>query len=213
MPDLANEDLLLFKQDNNFKFYRVTPFSEGSRLAFNSGQIPKIAKFQKFFFNPDTGEYFKTTDLAINKNSRKKVFQKFYNTYFPFYNRKVVSILTGVVSLNDYPKIGNFISDFKKKLKRKKIEIYGYIWCRDFEEEQFREHVHIYFATSRITPEMMKELFFKKKHTLYNFTFPTKSFNAAIIYLIKKELFGASKMRTYSKSRKFIVPEIHTIKT
>ncbi len=193
-----------------YKFIWAEPISETSTKAINSGQIPRIATIIKTFASNETGALFSTTDLDIKKCKRKHVFNQFFDTYISLYLKKNVTILTGVFNLNKYPNIGSFISDFKKKLKRKNIEIYGYIWCRDFEEKKWREHVHVYIATSIITPKEMKDLFSKKKHTDYNFCFPKKTLKAAIEYLKNKELYAPRRMRTFSKSQNFLKPKLNT---
>ncbi|MFA6923107.1 MAG: hypothetical protein WC223_02535 [Bacteroidales bacterium] len=189
-----------------WKLHHYSVISERSNIAYNIGQIPKEAKVIKTFKNTNSGILSSITDLQLLKNKRNKYLLEFLYKYKKYFEKKEISILTGVINLEHYTKIGSFVSDFKKKLKRKNIDVYGYVWVRDFGNEMFKIHAHILIATARINETTFSNLFSKKTHSKYNFQF-AKSIGKLTNYLKKKELYGVNKMRAYSKSRKFLTPK------
>lgn len=173
----------------------------------NIGQSEVQVKYVKTFLNMKTGEVFIKTDLQEKLKKRDNVFKQFFDIYKTFYRKHQVSIIAGVFKTEKYPSVTNFISHFKKKIKRKGIEIFGHAWVRDLGEKKKEPHVHFLIATDRINAELWKELFQKKKHNDYDVEF-LRNPKGLKKYLKDKKLFGGLKMRSYGCSRKFKTPEL-----
>lgn len=179
--------------------------SGGSIKSDNSGQIPQIAKYRKTFVNTETGELNSITDLDSKKYKRNKYFDLFQKTYAKLYKDHEVSILAIVVNQANYETISKFVNTLSRKLKRKEIDKYGYVWVRDIGDETFEKHFHLIISISRITTSQFNELFYKKNNQDYEVQF-MKSEKGLIRYIKEKELFGKKRQRTYGKSREFKVP-------
>lgn len=171
----------------------------------NSGQTPKKPRIIKTFLNSLTGEISITTDLASKKLKRDVNVNLFKTTYFPYYKEQQVSCLSFVVKDSAYEKISDFMSFIKKKLKRKKLEIFGYFWIRDVGEVHFEKHYHIMIACTRLKENVFGELFKNKKTKDYDVQF-TRNIKALSDYCRKKELYGKFRQRTNGRSLTYKVP-------
>ncbi len=104
-----------------------------------------------------------------------------------------------------YDSISKFINTINKKLSRKKIERFGYVWVRDVGDVKAELHFHILLATSRISPQTFNELFSKKTNSNYEveFAYHPKGLKK---YIEKKGLYGSKGKRAFGKSREFKKP-------
>ncbi|OFY89650.1 MAG: hypothetical protein A3K10_09820 [Bacteroidetes bacterium RIFCSPLOWO2_12_FULL_31_6] len=190
---------------NSWGLLHIKYLSEKSNQSVNIGQTPLEPKYEKTFVNFDTGEIRVVNDLQSKQFKKKQLLNLFIDVYSKHLLTKSISILTCIVYQKDYLMIGKFINTITKKLKRKGVERLGYIWVRDIGDIKLEKHYHIIIATTRIGKKLFKILFHKKKHSNYEVQFK-KTERGMIDYLIDKDLFAASKQRTYGKSRKFPIP-------
>jgi hypothetical protein len=189
------------------KDWRLMKFNkllEESTISDESGQSPKIAKYEKIFCNWETGEVKIINDLQSKKYKRNSYLDKFCSAYKNLYKEQKISILTAVANQSDYKTIGSFIDTITKKLGRKGIARLGYIWVRDIGDIKFEKHYHIVIATERIIKATFYGLFNKKNHSRYEIKFVDRV-NGIKKYLKKKELFGAGKERSFGKSKQFLI--------
>jgi hypothetical protein len=189
--------------------YKLVRFENLSESSFwnsnNSGQIPQIAKYRKYYFNPITGYGFSSTDLNYRLYKRDLSIELFCCTYEKLYWEKQVSILAFIVNESEYNSISKFLNTMTKKLSRKQIEKLGFVWVRDCGDKEGEPHFHLLLASTRINRAVYNELFSKKHNTKYQLEF-MKTKNGLKSYLLKKELFGSKGKRAYGKSRKFKLP-------
>lgn len=189
---------------------KVKYLSEGSNLSDNVGQVPMRAKYNRTFLNLMTGEINEVSDLQSKLYKRDKNLQSFFDVYDKYRANKSLSVLSIVVNQEAYTTITKFINTITRKLKRKGVDRLGYVWVRDVGDETFRKHYHLLLATSRIDGSLFHQLFTKKNHNQYRVQFMHSRFGMKN-YLIKKDLFGDRKHRTYGKSRLFPTSKkIHT---
>jgi len=199
---------------NQWGFYRSERLLEGSEINNNSGQLPHQAKYLHHFVNTNTGEFRKVSDLDIKKNKRNRLIDSFCRRYYDLYLDETISILTFVVDPDKYITISKFVNTISRKLKRKGIKIYGYIWARDIGDIRFEKHYHIIISISRIESKLFDVLFnfFGKKRKEeeckkrgYKVEF-MKTRWGLYTYLKNKELFGKRNQRSYGRSRRFERP-------
>ena len=107
-----------------------------------------------------------------------------------------------VVNITQVFKPANFFKDFKKKLAKKGINALGYIWVRDIGEIQFKNHLHIIMAITRINKSIMKQLFKYKNSEKYKVEL-CNSLRGFIKYLKEKDIFAPAGKRSYSASKEF----------
>ena len=186
---------------NNWEFYNVN-YLGTSIINDNTGQIPHQAKYRIIYVNTDTGELSSITDLESKKYKRNKCLELFHNVYNKHFKAKKISIFSVVVNEEEYGSISKFINTITRKLKRKGIERFGYVWVRDIGEIKFQKHFHIIIATSKVEKKLFNTLFNKKQHNAYNIEFMNSS-KGIINYIKEKELYGKKRQRTFGKSRFF----------
>jgi hypothetical protein len=175
--------------------------SEGSNKSDNTGQTPKLPRYNKTYINIETGELNEVSDLQSKIYKRDKFLRLFFNVYQKYYSNKKITILSAVVNQDTYPTITKFINTITRKLKRKGIERLGYFWVRDVGDKRFHKHFHILLATSRISAEKFKTIFEKKDHNNYDVEFlKSKGMKS---YINDKELYAANKQRAFGKSKTF----------
>lgn len=188
-----------------YQLFKIKYLSGKSLNSDNSGQTPQQAKYEKTFVNVYTGELSSITDVDSKKYKRNKYFEDFQRIYSPLYQAKEVSILALVVCQDQYETITKFLNTISRKLKRKGVEKYGYVWVRDIGDKKFNKHYHLLLATSRIDKEQFNFIFKTKKTQGYEVQF-MKSNKGLIRYIKKKELYGINRQRTYGRSRMFKRP-------
>lgn len=184
----------------------IKPISETSIYSNNLGQTAHQAKFEIGYVNFITGETSRTTDLDKKKYKRNKLFSRFLNTYYHYMDRQDVSVLSFVTSQEKYDNISKFINTLTRKLTRKGITRYGYIWIRDIGDIKFHNHFHVLMAISRINSQQFNELFNHKEKSGYDVQF-MRTKTGMINYIKKKELYGKKRQRTYGRSRQFNTPQ------
>jgi len=160
--------------------------------------------------NMQTGEICETTDLQGKIYRRDTALHSFFRKYSSAFSRREVSVFSAVVNQDKYPTITKFINTTTRKLKRKGIERFGYVWVRDVGDKYFK-HFHVLIATIRIDEKDFNQLFNKKKNNHYEIQF-LKSPKGMKKYLKDKNLYGSIRQRTYGKSRKFLLPKSNHIK-
>lgn len=183
-------------------FAGCTPILGDLQHSTKSGQNPRRAKYIKRFASTFTGEISQCTDLEQTKNKRRKKFIEFNEKYKKPVKKNLVTIFSGVVNTGEYPDFSKFISNLKKKFKREKISILGYVWTRDVGDKKFERHVHFLIATSKIGSETFHSLFSKKKHGKYEIQIP-KKIAGMVAYLKKKEIYSDYRQRAWGASRHF----------
>jgi hypothetical protein len=183
---------------------KIKYLSEGSNDSDNLGQTPMRPRYEKTFVNVETGEYSVTTDLQSKTYRRNRYITDFFKTYEKSYSDRLVSELGCVVNPDFYPTISKFINTIKRKLKRKGIELLGYVWVRDVGDIKFEKHFHVLLATSRITAETFENILKKKKKGGYKCEF-LKAPKGKKNYLVEKNLYADKKQRAFGKSRRFIL--------
>ncbi|ANE53147.1 hypothetical protein [Flavisolibacter tropicus] len=188
-------------QDWIFKGFR--PIAEPSNVTDNSGLLPKEARKFIVFQNTITGELSITTDLAYNKKRKKTALELFRDIYQKPFTTKNISIMLIVVYEDSYPSIGAFISDFKKKLRRKNMIILGYVWTRDVGDEKFKKHIHLMMAIERIEGKEFREMMQKKRSQGYEIEL-CNNVEGFKKYLLVKELYGTQKQRSFGRSSHFL---------
>ena len=189
-----------------WKLIKIIKLSERSKQdTHNSGQNPKKAKSVKTLLNPETGQLLDFTDLSNKKRKRTFCFDEFLKMYKKPYDLKKISILSFVIYDEKYKSISDFNSMITRKLTRKGIKKLGHVWCRDIGEINFESHSHFLVATSHIDAKLMNLLFCNKRHNDYKveFCYNPKGLKD---YLIKKELYGLNKQRSYGKSINYLLP-------
>ena len=176
--------------------------SEGSEKSDKLGQTPITAKYKKTFLNIETSELREITDLQSKLYKRDNYLKLFFSVYTKYFKEKTHSVICAVVNQDEYSTITKFVNTIGRKLQRKGIDRLGYVWVRDVGDEIFHKHFHIIIATTRISEELFKELFFEKKHNRYEVQF-LKTPKGMAKYITDKNLYGEDKQRTYGKSRFF----------
>lgn len=185
-----------------YKLWRFEVLSGASIESDKSGQIPQKAKYRKHFVNLETAEVSSITDLDSRKFKRNKHLTNFTNAYKTLFKNQDISILTFAVNQSTYNSVSKFLNMLGKKLRRKQVEKLGYVWVRDVGDIRFDRHFHVLIATSRITAEMFKGLFSKKRHSFYDVEF-LENPKGMRDYLKKKDLYGIKRQRSYGKSKEF----------
>lgn len=185
-----------------FILTKIKYLSEGSSKSDNTGHSPIQALYMKSIVNINTGEVIEVTDLQCKLRKRDSALRDFFGKYGNLWKNGEISILSNYVDAVKYDTIATFNSSFNKKLKRKGIKRLGYVWVRDIGDIKFEKHFHVLIATSRITAEVFRSLFKAKKDNRYKVQF-LKTKNGMRDYIMKKELYAASKQRSYGRSRKF----------
>lgn len=191
---------------NTWVLKNLRYLSEGSYASDNMGQIPMRPKYKRTFLNVMTGELSEVTDLQSKLFKRDKNLHLFFDVYAKYHGSESMTILSMVVNYDEYTTITKFINTISRKLKRKGISRFGYVWVRDVGDEIFRKHYHVLMATSRIDGKLFNELFTKKHHNNYRVQFLKFRYGMKN-YIIKKDLFGDRKHRPYGKSRMFPTPK------
>ncbi len=184
-----------------FKLTKIKYLSEGSSKSDKTGHFPIQALYMKSIVNINTGEVIEVTDLQCKLRKRDSALNDFTNKYGSYFINGEISILSIVVNAAKYDSIATFNASFNKKLKRKGIKRLGYVWVRDIGEIKFEKHFHVLIATTRINEAMFRSLFQNKKDDKYEVQF-LKTKNGMKKYIKKKELYAASKQRSYGRSRK-----------
>lgn len=195
---------------NEWRFGGFIPISDKSIESDKSGLLPLQPKCLKRYINQITGEISYSTDLSgrqAKKNTIVWAFKKFYLTKF---KRKDVSLL-GIV-VDDCGTISNFIHFLKKKLKRKQINVLGYVWVRDVGEKEWKKHFHLLVAIERIDGKTFKNLFQSKKTNKYDLQF-IRNIKGLSEYCSRKDLYGVKGQRTYGKSKEFKIPNRNELNT
>ena len=187
---------------NHWKLIELTPLSGASIDSDNSGLLPKEPKMLKTFLNEVTGEISRSTDLISKKRKRNTQIDLFRNFYLRLFKRKKVSLFGAVVNNEDDKSISDFISFIKKKLKRKGIDVLGYVWVRDVGDIIFEKHFHVLIAITRITNKQFNDLFKSKTTQKYEVEF-VRNIKGLTKYCRKKELYGKYRQRSYGKSQVF----------
>ena len=190
---------------NEYKLWKFDVLSGASIESNKSGQNPQQAKIRKHYVNLNTAEVNVITDLDSRKYKRNKLMANFKLAYNNQFKKQKVSILTFAVKESKYSSISVFLNMLNKKLSRKQIQKLGYVWVRDVGEKNFEKHFHIIVATSRITPNIFHELFYKKRHSNFDVEF-LRNPNGMKAYLTKKDLYGINKQRAFGKSKEFKKP-------
>jgi hypothetical protein len=181
---------------------------EGSNNSNNSGYIPNIPKYEKTYLEGATCDMSVTTDLAERIQARDMNLNHFFSKYVPLqFDKKTATILCAIVDQSHYLKITDFISNVKRFLKRRKIDVLGYIWQRDVGDFKFEKHYHLLIATSIINPEVIMQI------ELWGNRCPDKSRiqvlrtkSGMCKYLKKKEIYAARYQKGFTKSQFFKSP-------
>jgi hypothetical protein len=190
---------------NKYKLWKFDLLSGASIESDNSGQTPQRAKFRKHFVNLETAEISHITDLESRKYKRNKYLDAFTAVYKQPFSSQKISLLSFVVNESKYKSISQFLNMLSKKLCRKIISKYGYLWIRDVGDNRFERHFHLLIAVSRIDSRTFQELFSKKRHSEYEVEF-FRNIRGLKSYLKKKNLYGAKKKRAFGKSKEFKIP-------
>lgn len=180
---------------------------EGSEISNNLGLTPLKARYDKHYLETLTGEETITTDLDERKNRKTNGLSQFMETYVGLYfEESSVTILSAVVDATIYPKLSDFIKNFRRRLKRRKIELLGYVWQRDVGGTLYK-HYHLLIATKRMSEVLVKEIIEIGDGNKEKFSFQAlKTKGGMKDYLDKKELYAAPKERCWSRSNKFKMP-------
>ena len=189
-----------------WKFNRASPLiAKGSYTIDNLGEIPRKATKAIRFINVETGEMFTTTDLDIKKDKRKKALIVFQETYNRLLQLKCITIMLIVVPVENCRTVGEFMKEFKEKITRIKIEIFGYYWQRDIGEIIFEKHFHIMVAVTRIIASSFRTLMKNKKPNSYKVEL-CNSISGFKDYLKEKEIYAPYKHRAFGKSQQYRKP-------
>jgi hypothetical protein len=186
----------------NWRVNYIKYLSEKSITSNNMGHYPLTPKYEISFRDDESGIINITNDLKIKMYNRDEIIKGFVRRYNYYDSINIVSILCVVVNQNNYTSITKFLNTFKRKLKRKNIEVLGYFWVRDVGDINFEKHYHLIMATSHISKNVFRELFSKKKHNKYEVEFK-KTKHGIFNYIKEKDLFAAKKQRAFGKSRVF----------
>lgn len=189
--------------------YRLKYLLEGSNDSNNSGYTPNVPKYEKTYFEDTTSELIVTTDLAERIQMRDQNLNLFFNKYLPLhFELKTATILCAIVNYSHYSQINKFISNFQRYLKRRKIELLGYVWQRDVGDFKFEKHYHLLIATSIINTEVLMQVLLRGN------MYPDKSRIEVLRtktgmykYLKKKEIYAARYQKGFTKSQCFRGPK------
>jgi hypothetical protein len=186
---------------------KIKYLHEGSEKSNNLGLTPLKARYDKHYLETITGEESITTDLDERKHRKTNGLSQFMEIYVGLYfEESSVTILSAVVDANIYPKLTDFIKNFRRRLERRNIELLGYIWQRDVGGTLYK-HYHLLIATKRMNEALIKELIDLGNMNKEKFSFQTlKTKGGMRDYLEKKELYAAPKERCWSRSNKFKKP-------
>jgi len=182
--------------------HRVQPLLGSSEYINKSGQIPRQASQLLSFLNTETGELFTVTDLTIKVSKRNHVFDEFRRVYENLHRQQRVSVLGFVVSSEVAPSY--FIAMLKKKLNRKGINCWGYIWSRDIGDIRFKQHTHCIIVSDFLSVEKFSDLFYKKRDNYSVILIDSLAGQKG--YLASKNIYADYKQRAWSKSKHFKIP-------
>lgn len=168
-----------------------------------TAQVPRQPTQELIFVNDETGQVFSTTDLVIKKAKRNHVFDEFRRIYSSLLIQNRLTVLGFVVSSDVSP--SEFISMIKKKLKRKLIVVFGYIWSRDIGEVMFKQHLHCLISCSWLTKNKFIEIF-DETNQKYSVQL-IRSLGGMKEYLSSKELYADYGQRAWSRSNHFKIPQ------
>lgn len=110
-----------------------------------------------------------------------------------------------VIRESHYKSISRFLTDFKKKLARRKKSTLGYVWVRDVGDIKFEKHIHLFLAIERITGDDFRGMMAKRRATGYDVEL-CNNVRGFKEYLLKKELYAGSNQRCFGKSKELILP-------
>lgn len=189
------------------KLTRIGYLVEGSENSNNLGLTPLKARYDKHYLETLTGEETITTDLDERKHRKTNGLSQFMEIYVGLYfEQSSVTILSAVVDATIYPKLSDFIKNFRRRLVRRKIEILGYVWQRDVGGTLYK-HYHLLIATKRMSKVLIEEIINLGNMNKEKFSFqPLKTKGGMKDYLEKKELYAAPKERCWSRSNQFKKP-------
>lgn len=189
------------------KLKRFKYLLEGSVNSNNSGYSPLLAKYEKCYLETSTGDETITTDLEERKHRRAQNLFLFNETYIPLYfETATVSILTGVIDCKQYPYASTFINNFKRRLKRRNIDMLGYLWQRDVGDTLYK-HFHVLIATSRMRVEILAEVITWGQSDKGKFSIEALQTRGGMKkYLERKELYAAPNEKSWARSLKFSIP-------
>jgi hypothetical protein len=189
------------------KLTKIKYLLEGSGNSNNLGLAPLKAKYDKHYLETLTGEETITTDLEERKNRRAMNLGLFNEAYQRLYFvDKTVTILAVIIDANHYPTVSQFLSNFKKFLKRRKISTLGFVWQRDVGVTLYR-HFHLFLATTRIDGKALMEISDLGVINEAKYRFEAlKTKSGMNKYLDKKELYAAPYQKCWSRSNKFKMP-------
>jgi hypothetical protein len=104
----------------------------------------------------DTGEIigtdvYSTCDLKKSNRRKIKAVDKFCDHFQPLYRKKKVSLMFATLTIANESEtnIRDLINNFKKRLKRKKINLYGYLWISEVSPD-LHWHYHLIFSIDRL---------------------------------------------------------------
>ncbi len=106
-------------------------------------------------FDYDTGEYtaevYQTNSFKSANGRKIKALDKFCKHFQPLYSNRSVSLLFYTLSVANQSKtdIKGVMNTLRKRLHRKGLKMYGYIWTSEVSEE-LHWHYHFCLATERL---------------------------------------------------------------
>lgn len=111
---------------------------------------------QKTDFDVNTGEIlgysvYRTDCLTSGNNRKIKAVNRFVNHFKPLYKSRGVSLLFYTLTIANQAKVSvsDCLSAFKKRLKRRRINLQGYLWVLEV-SENLHIHYHVLIAIDRI---------------------------------------------------------------
>lgn len=185
------------------KSWRLYTVKSLSAEVVRTAQVARRATQELTFLNDETGQVFSTTDLVIKKAKRNHVFDEFRRIYSSLLIQNRLTVLGFVVSSEVKP--SEFISMMKKKLKRKLIVVFGYIWSRDIGDVKFKRHLHCLISCGWLTKKRFIEIF-NETNQKYSVEL-IHNLGGMKAYLSNKELYADYGQRAWSRSNHFKIPQ------
>ncbi len=181
-------------------FTKEISFESFQDKELNIINTERRARYEKTFFNRNTGNKFITDEVKIMRYKRNLLLSDFYQN---FRDTKYTWIEIGV-DFKTTTRIGDIVLKVKRNLKKIGLKPLSYFWLVDRGEINFNLHFHLILAVDKIDikgHKLPNELKFSFKERSIHSSFVSNK-KKMIDYLKRKPIFYIGKRkRVFGKSR------------
>lgn len=199
---------LIYTSNNADADILKTPlFMRESSQIFGLQKLLKTPKWRLTFLNEETGEIVETNDLEMYYRRRAKRFK----TFFEYAERlkkegrySFLFITLTRANVDNYA-IRKFLEGYKKRLYRRGINVYGYLWVLEVGKKSGMIHYHVCIIVDYIDLRNKKIPDFLKPDnglwgSLTRVEFIKKSVKNYLMNYLRKEIPNVYNTRTYGIS-------------